>query len=258
MFGAIFMALVGLSLAVAGLAALAWWLWRLWAQHEEEATVQAIEIKAAPLIPEEAETPPADAEVEAPADDAETAGAVAEAAPEAAATETEMRAVEVDVEASTPEVEAPLEETAVAATAEAPEVEVDVEAPTPEVEPPVDDVPEAATAEAPETPAAQMGAEAPEAEAEEPAAPARPDDLKRIEGIGPKIASVLQAGGILTYAQLADSDPDQLRQILVESDPRLGRITKPDTWPEQASLAAAGDWDGLEELKSGLKGGRRA
>jgi len=80
------------------------------------------------------------------------------------------------------------------------------------------------------------------------------DDLTRIAGIGPKISSVLQDVGIMTYSQLADSDVDRLRQILDESGIRLAN---PDTWPEQARLAAAGDWDALKGLQGQLKGGRR-
>jgi predicted flap endonuclease-1-like 5' DNA nuclease len=95
-------------------------------------------------------------------------------------------------------------------------------------------------------------------EAEEPAekaeAEAEKQNLKRIEGIGPKIESVLQAAGILSYAQLAETVPDRLEEIL--ADARI-RIADPTTWPEQAALAAAGDWQGLELLQSQLKGGRR-
>jgi predicted flap endonuclease-1-like 5' DNA nuclease len=81
-----------------------------------------------------------------------------------------------------------------------------------------------------------------------------PDDLKRIEGIGPKISSVLQAAGITTYAQIATTVPDVLHQIVKEAGIRLAY---PATWPEQAKLAAAGDWEALEALQSELKGGRR-
>lgn len=80
------------------------------------------------------------------------------------------------------------------------------------------------------------------------------DDLKRIAGIGPKIAGVLQAAGIDTYAQLATTDVERLEQILGEAGIR---VADPGTWPEQAGLAAAGDWDGLARLQSQLKGGRR-
>ena len=84
--------------------------------------------------------------------------------------------------------------------------------------------------------------------------PTRPDDLKRIEGIGPKIASLLQDAGITTFAQLAATGVEQLREILAAANLR---IADPTTWPEQATLAAAGDWEGLASLQGELKGGRR-
>ncbi len=86
-------------------------------------------------------------------------------------------------------------------------------------------------------------------------APAVPDDLQVIEGIGPKIAALLQSKGITTLAQLAASEASQLEQILVEAN--LRRLSNPATWPEQAKLAASGDWDGLKTLQASLKGGRR-
>ena len=99
-------------------------------------------------------------------------------------------------------------------------------------------------------------AEAPEPEATlETEEAAEPDDLKRIEGIGPKISSVLQAAGIATFAQLAATDIDRLKQVLMEAG--LAALTNPTTWPEQARLAAAGDWDALEVLQGDLQGGRR-
>lgn len=219
MVGTIFMALLALSLAVTGLALLVWWLWHLWGQREEQTTVQAIEIKAQPPTVEPEPPPSVEAQVEAPTSEAE-AIEVEEETPLEAAQLEEAPLEEAPVEA------APVEEVAVAAQA----VELETQAVEVEVE----------------APAAEM-----EAAAEEPAASAKPDDLKRIGGIGPKLANVLQAGGVSTYAQLADSDPDQLRRILEESDPRLLRIANPDTWPEQGSLAAAGDWDRLEQFKAG-------
>jgi predicted flap endonuclease-1-like 5' DNA nuclease len=85
----------------------------------------------------------------------------------------------------------------------------------------------------------------------------KPDDLTRIEGIGPKIASVLQGAGITTFAQLADANPEDLAAILEAADPRLRRLADPTTWPEQAALAAADEWEAHEALRSELKGGRR-
>jgi DNA-directed RNA polymerase subunit beta' len=38
----------------------------------------------------------------------------------------------------------------------------------------------------------------------------------------------------------------------------ISRISDPSSWPQQAGLAAAGDWEGLEKLQDSLKGGRRA
>lgn len=86
-------------------------------------------------------------------------------------------------------------------------------------------------------------------------AQAKPDDLKVIEGIGPKIAGLLNAAGITTFAQLAETEVSRLEAILREAD--LSNIAKPDTWPEQARLAAAGDWEAFKTLTDQLKGGRR-
>jgi predicted flap endonuclease-1-like 5' DNA nuclease len=101
---------------------------------------------------------------------------------------------------------------------------------------------------------AEVAEEEPEEATEAPA----PDDLTRIEGIGPKISGLLQEAGITTFAQLADTDPGSLEEILEASDPRLRRLANPATWPEQAALAAADEWEAHEALRSELKGGRRA
>ena len=85
-------------------------------------------------------------------------------------------------------------------------------------------------------------------------APPAADDLKRIEGIGPKISGVLQEAGIRTFAQLAITDASELKQILQEAGIRLA---EPSTWPEQAALAADGRWEALEALQGELVGGRR-
>jgi predicted flap endonuclease-1-like 5' DNA nuclease len=81
-----------------------------------------------------------------------------------------------------------------------------------------------------------------------------PDDLRKIEGIGPKFQATLQAAGIETFAQLASTDPVDLKQIIVDAGIRLG---DPTTWPEQAALAATENWDGLKEFQRTLKGGRK-
>lgn len=81
-----------------------------------------------------------------------------------------------------------------------------------------------------------------------------PDDLTRIEGIGPKIASVLNAARIMTFAELANYQPQELRRIL--DDAGMPRIIDPATWPAQAALAAAEEWEALATLQEELTGGR--
>ncbi|RME37460.1 MAG: 50S ribosomal protein L27 [Deltaproteobacteria bacterium] len=102
-------------------------------------------------------------------------------------------------------------------------------------------------------------AEQPKAEAPAAAAPAKStgetDDLRKIEGIGPKIASILAEAGIDTYAKLAATDPDKIREILAEAGSRY-KSHDPTTWPKQAALAAEGKWEELAALQDQLKGGR--
>ena len=81
------------------------------------------------------------------------------------------------------------------------------------------------------------------------------DDLKTIEGIGPKIAELLNNAGIATFAQLADSDDATVQQVLIDAGPSFNRHDA-TTWNEQAALARDGKWDELKELQDRLKGGR--
>ena len=83
------------------------------------------------------------------------------------------------------------------------------------------------------------------------------DDLKRIEGIGPKIEEVLNAAGIQTWTTLASTEPGKLKEILENAGGRF-RMHSPYTWPLQARLAAAGRWDELDEYQEELKGGKEA
>ncbi len=85
--------------------------------------------------------------------------------------------------------------------------------------------------------------------------PARPDDLQKVEGVGPKIASILIENGIMDLEDLAKSSVDTLKKILEAAGPKY-KLADPSTWPEQAALGARGDWAALEELKDRLQGGR--
>lgn len=84
--------------------------------------------------------------------------------------------------------------------------------------------------------------------------PAKADDLTKIEGIGPKISGVLQAAGINTFAQLAASEVSRLQEILDAAELRLAH---PGTWPEQARLAANGEWAALAKLQDELHHGKQ-
>ncbi len=82
------------------------------------------------------------------------------------------------------------------------------------------------------------------------------DDLKKIEGIGPKIAGLLNEAGIMTFSDLAKAKEKQLADVLQKAGARF-RLAKHDTWQEQATLAAAGKTDELKKLQDELKGGRK-
>lgn len=127
---------------------------------------------------------------------------------------------------------------------------------------PVNGVAEAAPkAKAPKKESAPQAAPAPEAPAVQaeapvsPAADASPDDLKKIEGVGPKIAEVLAGAGFTTYALLAAADPEKIKEALLEAGPRY-KMHDPTTWPQQAKLAADGEWDKLQVLQDELDGGK--
>lgn len=80
------------------------------------------------------------------------------------------------------------------------------------------------------------------------------DDLTRIEGIGPKLQEVLYGAGIATYAALAAKSADEITAMV-----KAGGFKSPfnaGSWPQQAALAAKGDWDALKALQDQLTGGR--
>lgn len=83
-----------------------------------------------------------------------------------------------------------------------------------------------------------------------------PKDLKLIEGIGPKIEKLLKKASIHTWKDLAETEPEKLREILDAAGDRY-RIHDPGTWPAQARLAANGEWELLQEYQDELKGGRQ-
>jgi len=81
------------------------------------------------------------------------------------------------------------------------------------------------------------------------------DDLAKIEGIGPKVAKALNDAGITTFEALSNTSVEDIQKVLQDAGLRMMDAT---TWPEQAKLAAAGDWDALKKLQDKLSGGRKA
>jgi predicted flap endonuclease-1-like 5' DNA nuclease len=82
------------------------------------------------------------------------------------------------------------------------------------------------------------------------------DDLVKIDGIGPKISAALKAAGIDSFQKLANTSPETLRTIINDAGVRL--IGEIDSWTQQASYAARGDWAGLDNFNAERKGKRRS
>lgn len=81
------------------------------------------------------------------------------------------------------------------------------------------------------------------------------NDLKIVEGIGPKIELLLQGAGIKTLNDLAAASVDRLKEVLHKAGDHY-RIHDPSTWPAQADLASQGDLAKLREYQAFLSGGR--
>ena len=84
---------------------------------------------------------------------------------------------------------------------------------------------------------------------------AKADDLTVIEGIGPKIAELLIAGGIRTFKELAAAKPAAVKAILDAAGKRY-QMHDPATWPKQAALARDGKSAELAKLQGELKAGK--
>lgn len=84
---------------------------------------------------------------------------------------------------------------------------------------------------------------------------AKKDDLRKIEGIGPKIAGLLKEEGVESFKDLAATSVEKLKEVLVKAGPRF-KMHSPLTWPQQAQLAADGKWEELKKLQDELVGGK--
>jgi len=83
-----------------------------------------------------------------------------------------------------------------------------------------------------------------------------PDDLKVIEGISTSMERLLNNAGIFTWKKLSKSGIGELRRLIIANGTSLNE-TDPTTWPEQAELAVANQWEQLEAFQKELINGKR-
>lgn len=81
------------------------------------------------------------------------------------------------------------------------------------------------------------------------------DDLKIVEGIGPKIEGLFHNAGIRTWKDLSETSVEKCQQILDDAGERYS-IHKPATWPKQSELAYLGKWNELKQWQDQMTGGR--
>lgn len=86
----------------------------------------------------------------------------------------------------------------------------------------------------------------------------KPDNLQVVEGIGPKMNEILNNAGIQNWSDLGAKSTADIRAILDSVNAKRYRIIDPSSWPDQARLAAAGDFESLIKLQKNLTSGRAA
>ena len=81
------------------------------------------------------------------------------------------------------------------------------------------------------------------------------DDLKIVEGIGPKIEGLFHASGIKTWKALSEISTDKCQEVLSSGGDRY-RIHDPASWPMQAKMAHQGEWNALAKWQDDHKSGK--
>ncbi len=77
-------------------------------------------------------------------------------------------------------------------------------------------------------------------------------DLTKVYGLGDVMAEQLEAAGVDTYAKLAETDLERLREI-ISADGTDQQSVNEETWARQAQYLTDGDYDGLDEYVEGLR-----
>jgi len=81
------------------------------------------------------------------------------------------------------------------------------------------------------------------------------DDLKIVEGIGPKIEGLFHSFDIKTWKALSEATVEKCQEVLDSGGDRY-KIHNPGTWPKQAQLAYEGKWAELLKWQDELDGGK--
>ncbi len=84
-----------------------------------------------------------------------------------------------------------------------------------------------------------------------PTAHGDPDNLQLLKGVGPKLAAMLNAMGLMRFEQIASLSPGQIKAIDAELGAFRGRLTR-DRIVEQAHYLARGDLDGYRQMFGAL------
>lgn len=81
------------------------------------------------------------------------------------------------------------------------------------------------------------------------------NDLKIVEGIGPKIEEHFNRAGIQSWDALSETPVERLKEILDEAGSGF-RMHDPTTWPAQAKMAASSEWKELATWQEASKSGK--
>jgi len=81
------------------------------------------------------------------------------------------------------------------------------------------------------------------------------DDLKIVEGIGPKIAGLFHNFDIKTWKALSETSVSKCQEVLNSGGDRY-RIHDPSSWPMQAKMCYEGKWKDLRKWQDEHKAGK--
>jgi len=83
----------------------------------------------------------------------------------------------------------------------------------------------------------------------------RQDDLKVVEGIGPKIEGMFKEAGIKTWKALSEAPVADCQKILDKGGKRY-QVHDPASWPMQAKMCYEGKWKELAKWQDEHKHGK--